>query len=577
MSVLYAAIGEELIRLPDSNNFSIGGSKATGFKLSQLKNKNEYAVISRTVDGINIHPLLGKGSAKIIKLNQKLSIEDLEIINLQPVLLDIPKEQKFFDYNLKLISFMEAISLSQDLKPCLTDLLSYLCNNLHFEQGSLIKKNHFGQFKIITSIGMDDNEDLLSESIVQKTIHTKQAIFVGNIVSSDFSSAQSILASNFVSMFSIPIILRSHVLGVLLFGTRKPHSGVDRNVKEIIDLIVNSIAVGFHFLNDKDEMCEKFNQLDSIDTFSNPFQSIDENFAQVIQLAKQVSPTDLAILIKGETGTGKEVMANYIHKSSDRAKKEMVSLNCAAIPENLLESILFGHKKGAFTGADKDHAGKVIQAHGSTLFLDEIGDLSLSLQAKLLRVIQEKSVEPVGSLNSTAVDFRLLCATHKDLLKMVEEGSFREDLYFRLAELCIELPPLRDRPADIIIIAKEYLEKNCPDLMVEESTWEWLRSQKWSGNVRELLSSLKRATAICFTKKLSPKEFQLASPLRYKNSHWLEGGNLEEAKKLFLQRSIEKALKLSNQNKTKAAELLGISTRTMFRYLEDGKAMTDLS
>ena len=220
----------------------------------------------------------------------------------------------------------------------------------------------------------------------------------------------------------------------------------------------------------------------------------------VYDLIAKVAPSGVPVLIQGETGTGKELVAKAIHANSPRAKKRLLAENCAAVPENLLESELFGHKKGSFTGAVDDRPGHFVAADGGTVFLDEIGDMPLAMQSKLLRVLQDGEVRPVGSNNSKKVDVRLVAATHKDLPQAVEAGEFRQDLLFRLNVITIYLPPLRERAADILMLAHGLLPSIAEEVGREASltadALAALEAYAWPGNVRELENELRRAVAL---------------------------------------------------------------------------------
>ncbi|QDV06216.1 Nif-specific regulatory protein [Planctomycetes bacterium Poly30] len=217
-------------------------------------------------------------------------------------------------------------------------------------------------------------------------------------------------------------------------------------------------------------------------------------------LLAKVAPSSVPVLIQGETGTGKELVAKALHANSPRAKKRLLAENCAAVPENLLESELFGHKKGAFTGAVEDRAGHFVAADGGTVFLDEIGDMPLTMQSKLLRVLQDGEVRPVGSNVSKKVDVRVVAATHKDLPQAVKAGTFREDLLFRLNVITLYLPPLREREGDIRMLAQGLLPGICAEVGREatltEGALEALEAWSWPGNVRELENELRRAVAL---------------------------------------------------------------------------------
>lgn len=235
-------------------------------------------------------------------------------------------------------------------------------------------------------------------------------------------------------------------------------------------------------------------------------------FLAAIDLAKRAAPSIASILISGESGTGKEVFANFIHRNSSRSKGPFVAINCSSIPENLLESELFGHSKGSFTGASEKRIGLFEAADNGTLFLDEIGDLSLPLQAKLLRVLQEKKIKRVGENQDREINCRIISATHKNLSLEVEEHRFREDLYFRLNVIPISIPPLRERQGDLIILAESFLKKSARanDSRVKSFSncaKKFLLENPWRGNVRELENTIERAVVLCQNIEISSEDF----------------------------------------------------------------------
>lgn len=283
---------------------------------------------------------------------------------------------------------------------------------------------------------------------------------------------------------------------------------------------------------------------------------------EVLSMIYRVAPSNATVLITGESGTGKELVARILHAASPRKDRRFVAVSCAAIPESLLESELFGYERGAFTGATKPKPGKFELAHGGTLFLDEIGDLPISLQVKLLRVLQEKEVERLGSTVPRKVDVRIIAATNQDLRKKVEGGSFREDLYYRINTINIHIPPLRERKEDILPLAEFFLRKFSREMGKDIKSFDRearkaLLSYQWPGNVRELINVVERAVVLTrkniITADLLMLE-QLKSPFP----------TLEELER----EHIKKALKISGGNLTRASELLGIHRNTLREKLK---------
>lgn len=244
-------------------------------------------------------------------------------------------------------------------------------------------------------------------------------------------------------------------------------------------------------------------------------ESLSPRIQEVRRLARQVAPTRTPVLILGETGTGKEVLARAIHLDSDRAHRPLVSINCAALPESLIESELFGHVKGAFSGADRERLGRFRAANGGTLFLDEIGELPLDLQAKLLRVLQEGCFEPLGSDQTLRVDVRILAATHRDLRSRVEAGTFREDLYYRLAVFPLELPPLRDRPEDLPVLARTWCQELSPNperpVQISDQALALAKTARFPGNLREFRNLLERASILARDGVIGPEHLQIGT------------------------------------------------------------------
>jgi transcriptional regulator with PAS, ATPase and Fis domain len=288
---------------------------------------------------------------------------------------------------------------------------------------------------------------------------------------------------------------------------------------------------------------------------------------EMFRKLQKVASTDISVLITGETGTGKELLAQELHRRSHRADGPFVTINCGAIPENLIESELFGHVKGAFTGAIASRPGKFQVADGGTLFLDEIGELPLNLQVKLLRALQERVVFRVGDSRGEKVDIRVLAATNRNLDDEIRAGRFREDLYYRLNVVNLYSPPLRERGEDIIIIAKALLSKFADELHsavrgFAPATLAAIRKYAWPGNIRELENRIKKALVLCDSTLLSPEDLDLGEA---QQAPILP---LEKAKEEFQRRYVLEALERNHGNRTQTARDLGVDPRTIFRYLE---------
>jgi two-component system NtrC family response regulator len=288
---------------------------------------------------------------------------------------------------------------------------------------------------------------------------------------------------------------------------------------------------------------------------------------EICRKVEKIAPTDASVLLRGESGTGKEVLARALHALSPRAQQAFVAINCAAIPEMLLESELFGYEKGSFTGAIKQSKGKIEYADGGTFFLDEVGDLPFSLQAKLLRFLQERVIERIGGREKIAVDVRVLCATHHNLAELISSGAFREDLYYRLSEITIQIPPLRERPGDVVVLARSLLDSCSRRLRRLPRNFNGdaitvLENYHWPGNVRELENRIKRAVIMSEGPQITPADLELDNV-----STDTRPLNLRQARELAERQAIQKALTYVDGNLSQATDLLGITRPTLYALL----------
>jgi len=329
---------------------------------------------------------------------------------------------------------------------------------------------------------------------------------------------------------------------------------------EVLDLIVQR-AFQMHHLEARLKNLQEQQQspLNGVIAGSPPMLAICKTI-------EKIAPTNVTTLLLGESGTGKEVLAKATHNLSNRLDGRFIAINCAAVPENLIESELFGYEKGAFTGASKTTPGKVETAHKGTLFLDEIGDMPLHLQAKLLRFLQERSIERVGGRKEIEVDVRVLCATNKNLEAMVAEGTFREDLYYRISEITIEIPPLRERQGDKILLARVLLDKYAKEHQSQVTGFSpaaaaAIEAFDWPGNVRELENKIKRAVIMSDDKLVQTDDLGLdeADSLSI---------NLKTVRSNAEKGAIRTALSISNGNISTAAKLLGITRPTLYDLME---------
>jgi len=305
--------------------------------------------------------------------------------------------------------------------------------------------------------------------------------------------------------------------------------------------------------------------------FNSPLNGIIASSPQMLKVCRtieKVAPSNVTVLLLGASGTGKERVARALHERSPRAKQRMVAINCAAIPENLLESELFGYEKGAFTGAVKQTPGKIEYASGGTLFLDEIGDLPLGLQSKLLRFLQERVIERVGGREEIPVDVRIICATHQNLPGKIADGSFREDLYYRISEITIKIPSVKEREGDALVLARSFLNRFSQEQGrairgFDKEAIAAIDSYDWPGNVREIESRVKRAIIMADSNYITAEDLELepadAEPVPL---------NLKQVREEAELRAIQRALQTADDNISEAAKLLGVTRPTLYSLVE---------
>ncbi|MFW6067522.1 MAG: sigma 54-interacting transcriptional regulator [Myxococcota bacterium] len=410
----------------------------------------------------------------------------------------------------------------------------------------------------------------LSDSILQKVIETRQPLIVSDALHDTmFGSAESVMNLKLSSVMCAPLISQGQLLGVIYVGNDKVVSLFEEASLDLITVFAGQASLilqnALHLdelETDRERMAEQL----EVKRFGDIIGSCP-SLLDVFRKVEKVASTDVSVLITGETGTGKELIARELHRRSQRADGPFVVVNCGAIPENLMESELFGHVRGAFTGAVATRQGKFQQADGGTLFLDEIGELPLQLQVKLLRALQERVVTKVGDVKPERVDIRIVAATNRDLDKEIRQGGFREDLFYRLNVVNLHLPPLRERGEDVVVIAKYLLGKYAKELgsKVKGFTPNAVVAMKkydWPGNVRQLENRLKKAVVLCERSLIGPEDLDLFPEA-------LEAVvPLSEAREEFTRRYILEVLERNGGNRTKTARDLGVDPRTIFRYLE---------
>jgi transcriptional regulator with GAF, ATPase, and Fis domain len=414
----------------------------------------------------------------------------------------------------------------------------------------------------------------VSDSIVDRVIDTQEPVIVSDALhDSRFDRAQSVVDLRLSSVMCVPLLWQEDLLGVLYLGNDAVQglfTDRDLAVLRVFATHASMVAWNALLLNrlrlDNDTLRRELDRAEhgEIVGSSPPMR-------EVYRIVGRIAPTDLSVLVLGETGTGKELVARAIHAGSPRAKGPFVAINCGAIHEGLLESELFGHRKGAFTGADADKVGKIEAASGGTLFLDEIGEMPTALQVKLLRVLQERTIERVGEVQPRPVDLRVVAATHRDPEQMIRLGTFREDLYYRLNEVTLRMPALRERGEDIVLLARFFLDKYRARYEgrargFTHQALVGLKASPWPGNVRQLENAVKKAVILADRPLVGAADLGLAEEPR------APVVPLAEAREAFTHDYVRRALDRNHGNKAQTARELGVDVRTVFRVLERADA-----
>jgi transcriptional regulator with GAF, ATPase, and Fis domain len=417
---------------------------------------------------------------------------------------------------------------------------------------------------------IEDPSGTISDSIVRQVIESRRSVIVSDaLTDTTFSKSESVIALKLSSVMCVPLLAQGEVIGALYVGNDEIKHLFDRSQLDLLtvfgaqaSLILQNAMLVSALRADKEKLKTELHDK----RFGEIIGSCP-SMMEVFRKLQKVAGTDISVMITGETGTGKELIARELHRRSNREKGPFITVNCGAIPENLMESEMFGHVRGAFTGAIASRPGKFQQADGGTLFLDEIGELSLQLQVKLLRAIQERVVMRVGDSRPEKCDIRIIAATNRTLEDMIKTGEFREDLYYRLNVVNIWLPPLRDRGDDTFIIAKALLSKYADELgsQVKGFAPQALAAVKrysWPGNIRQLENRIKKALVLCDKTLLGPEDLDLGPEAMEPIVP------LEKAKEEFQRRYVLEVLERNNGNRTQTARDLGVDPRTIFRYLE---------
>lgn len=477
-----------------------------------------------------------------------------------------------------LLEVSRTLGSSFELEKNLLQAMKVLSDYLEMKRGTITLFDHeTGELRIAVAYGLTREQIArgkyrIGEGIVGRVVETGSPMVVPDIGKEPLflNRTRARIQKDNISFLCVPIGLKNEILGVLsvdrLFDETVSFEEDLRVLKIVATLVGQAIKLHQRFKEEQLRREELAFELKGHYSLSNII-SVSERMQDVIKTSLKVAKSKATVLLRGESGTGKELLAKAIHYESQRVKGPFIAVNCAAIPENLLEAELFGYEKGAFTGAVVSKPGKFELADRGTLFLDEIGDLSISLQAKLLRILQEQSFERLGGTKTIKVDVRIIAATNRDLEDMVKKGLFREDLYWRLNVVPVFLPPLRERKEDIPVLIEYFLKRFNREygkkVSFTSEALERLINYSWPGNIRELENTIERMVILAEKDHISEHDLPMfitqtlrSEPVKSSLNKSLVA-ELQEIEK----RRIEDALRMSNYNQAEAARILGISQR----------------
>lgn len=477
------------------------------------------------------------------------------------------------------------MSGTQELRDGLREFLSLIVDNTPAASGMLVLAEGDG-FSLVSSFGLTPKDaqklwEKMPHSLTEEVMRSSARVLLPDELRRSMNGDSTVFVRGVRSVAGFPVLAEGRLMAIFYLGFDNLLKHLSQELQHVLEAAADILGIVIQRALLREQLENLKLRASSSPEASLPSGRLmvgsSEKLVAVYHLISRLAPVDVSTLILGETGTGKELAAKELHRMSPRGRKPFVVVNAAALPESLIESELFGHKKGAFTGALTDRTGLVEQADGGTLFIDEIGELPPAMQAKLLRVLQERALTRIGETTPRHVDFRLVTATHRNLEDMVAAGTFREDLYYRIAGAVIKMPALRERPEDIITLANFFRQQFAERHGLPDKEWSTealieLEQRPWAGNVRELENVVGRAFVMAEGSIIRRTDLGGTDVTAVPGQPAPEAANqlepLTEARDAWMKGFLMRALKRFNGRRAETAKALGIGERTLFRYLE---------
>ncbi|MFA6539995.1 MAG: sigma 54-interacting transcriptional regulator [Bacteroidota bacterium] len=556
--------------------------KLLGESMSRLS--SEFMELTTIVKSVQSSSELSKKIDRLFKLvmesNRTINAETTALIDqlekTERTLEHMTEAKRQFEV---LYSSGILFSSETEMKTLMEKAITTVVKELRADEGFIVLANERGETESIVACNMNPDENPeakeMSSTVIRNTL-TKSKPTQFPQFDNSYAQQQSIIRLGITAAMCVPLAAKEKVFGAVYLDRRnREHSFTESDLVYVLSF-ARQIVRGFEISIEISSLEKKLigETVMKFEDLRNEFKCDEiigssRKLFEVLKVASKIAPTDAGVIILGENGTGKDLLAHVIHQNSRRAGAPFVTINCGAIPHDLLESELFGYESGAFTGATKSKPGKMEIAEGGTLFLDEIGELNINLQAKLLRVIQTKEIERLGSVQSKKIDVRILTATNRNISEMVAEGSFREDLYYRLKVIELTMPPLRERREDVAELAGYFVIKHSggKEIPIASGAMNVLENYIYPGNVRELDNIIQRAVVLMKGNEIAVDDLPPEIVDEEKSTPNVAGGKtLEEAETEFRKLYILRVLRQA-KSKSEAAQMLGINRTHFHRML----------